>query len=184
MTLTYFSRSWGSILTWKLSIFACKHDNSTNISRIGPKLIPWMCLKNILVKFRRWMTLTYFSRSWRSVSTWKFEIFACKHDNSTNISCIGPKLIPCMYLRNILVTFEDGWTWLIFRGHRGRFQHEKFAIFTCKHDNFTNISRIGPQLIPCMYLRNILLTFEDGWTWLIFRGRRGRFQHENCHFRL
>ena len=31
--------------------FACKHDNSTNINRIGPKLIPWMYLKSVLVKF-------------------------------------------------------------------------------------------------------------------------------------
>ena len=31
--------------------FACKHDNSTNINRIGPKLTPWMYLKSVLVKF-------------------------------------------------------------------------------------------------------------------------------------
>ena len=31
--------------------FACKHDNSTNINRIGPKLMPWMYLKSVLVKF-------------------------------------------------------------------------------------------------------------------------------------
>ena len=36
-------------------------------------------------------------------STWNFEIFACKHDNSTNISHIGAKLIPWMYRRSVLV---------------------------------------------------------------------------------
>ena len=153
------------------------------------------------------MTLTYFSRSWGSISTWKFAIFACKHDNSTNFSHIGLKLIPWMcFLRSVLVKFEDGWPWPIFRGHGGRFQHEnlqfslvntiaqqilvalgpnlyhgcvlrvswlslqmgdiertqisrswgsismwKFAIFSCKHDDSTNISRIGPKLIPWMY---------------------------------
>ena len=34
--------------------------------------------------------------------------FACKHDNSTNIRRIDPKLIPWMYLRSVLVKFEDG----------------------------------------------------------------------------
>ena len=34
--------------------------------------------------------------------------FACKRDNSTNISRIMPKLIPCMYLRSVLVKFNDG----------------------------------------------------------------------------
>ena len=33
---------------------------------------------------------------------------ACKHDNSTNINCIGPKLIPWMYLRSVLVKLENG----------------------------------------------------------------------------
>ena len=40
--------------------------------------------------------------------------FACKHDNSTNIRRIDPKLIPWMYLRSVLVKFEDGWPWPIF----------------------------------------------------------------------
>ena len=34
--------------------------------------------------------------------------FACKHNNSTNIRRIDPKLIPWMYLRSVLVKFEDG----------------------------------------------------------------------------
>ena len=34
--------------------------------------------------------------------------FACKHDNSTNIRRIDSKLIPWMYLRSVLVKFEDG----------------------------------------------------------------------------
>ena len=47
MTLTYFG-GHGVNANMK---FACKHDNSTNINRIGPKLIPWMYLKSVLVKF-------------------------------------------------------------------------------------------------------------------------------------
>ena len=47
MTLTYFG-GHGVNVNMK---FACKHDNSTNINRIGPKLIPWMYLKSVLVKF-------------------------------------------------------------------------------------------------------------------------------------
>ena len=119
---TQISRSWGSISTCKFAIFACKHDNSTNISRIVPKLIPWMCLRSVLVKFRKWMTLTYFSRSWGSISTWKFASFTCRHDSSTNISRIRAKLIPWIYHRSVLGRFEDGWPWPIFRGHGGRFQ--------------------------------------------------------------
>ena len=34
--------------------------------------------------------------------------FRLKHDNSTNISCIGPKVITWMYRRSGLVKFEDG----------------------------------------------------------------------------
>ena len=64
------------------------------------------------------MTLTYLSRSWGSNSTCKFSIiFAYKHDNSINISRIGHKLIPLMYLKSVLVKFEDGWPWPIFQGH-------------------------------------------------------------------
>ena len=60
------------------------------------------------------MTLTYF---WGHRGQFKHEnlqFFACKHDNSTNINCIGPKLIPWMYLRSVLVKLENGWTWPIF----------------------------------------------------------------------
>ena len=35
----------------KIAIFACKHNNSININRIGPKLIPWMYARSVLVKF-------------------------------------------------------------------------------------------------------------------------------------
>ena len=38
----------------------------------------------------------------------KISIFVCKYDNSTNIRHIVPKLIPSMYLRSVLVKFEDG----------------------------------------------------------------------------
>ena len=48
MTLTFFEVTGVNL---NISIFACKHDNSTNINRIGPKLIPWMYLKSVLVKF-------------------------------------------------------------------------------------------------------------------------------------
>ena len=98
---------------------------------------------------------------------WKFAIFACKHDNSTNISHIGPKLIPCMYLRSVLVKFEDGWPWPIFRGHGVDFN---MKFFSCKHDNSINISRIDPKLIPWMYrdLKSVSVKFEDGWPWPIF----------------
>ena len=50
------------------------------------------------------------------------QFFACKHDNSTNINCIGPKLIPWMYLRSVLVKLENGWTWPICWGHRVDFK--------------------------------------------------------------
>ena len=43
------------------------------------------------------------------ISTCKCAMFACKHDNSTHISHIGPKLIPWMYRRSVLVKFEDRW---------------------------------------------------------------------------
>ena len=56
--------------------------------------------------------------------------------------------------------------------------HQHFAC----NDNSTNINRIGPKLIPWMYLRSVLVKFEDGWP--IFRGHGGRFQHENLQFSL
>ena len=38
-----------------------------------------------------------------------FEVMGvCKHNNSIDISRIGPKFIPWMYLRSVLVKFEDG----------------------------------------------------------------------------
>ena len=180
--LDLFFRSWGLISTWKLAIFACKHDNSTNISRIVSKLIPGMYLRSVLVKFEdRWPWPIF--RSWGSISTWKFAIFICKHDNSTHISHIGPKLMPWMYLRSVLVKFEYGWPWPIFRGHGGRFQHENLQ-FLHVNTITTNISHIGPKLIPWMYLRSGLVNLEAGWPWSIFRGHGGRFQHENLQYLL
>ena len=95
-------------------------------------------------------------------------ISACKHDNSTNNNRIGPKLIPWMYFKSVLVKFEDGWPWPIFWGHGGQFKTWKFTIFACKHDNSSNNNRIGPKLMPCMYLKSVLVKFEDGWPWPIF----------------
>ena len=159
------------------------------------------------------MNLTYFSRSWGLISTWKFPIFAYKLDSLTNISHIGSKLIPWMYPRSVLVNFEDGWLWPIFWGLGVRFSTWKFvlvntvtqqilvalgpnlchgcilgvswlsskmddidlffevmgvdfnmkiAIFAYKLDNLTNISRIGSKLIPWMYSRSVLVKFKDG----------------------
>ena len=49
--LDLFWRSQGQFKHENFSISACKHDNSTNNNRIGPKLIPWMYFKSVLVKF-------------------------------------------------------------------------------------------------------------------------------------
>ena len=102
--------------------------------------------------------------------------FACKHENSTNISDIVSKRIPWMYLRSVLVKFEHGWPWPIFEVMGVNLNMQ---IYTCKHDNSTNISRIGSKLIPWIYLRSVLVKFEDGWPWPICRGHGGWFQHEN-----
>ena len=93
------------------------------------------------------MTWTYFSRSWGSISIWKFAIFSCKHDNSTNISRIGPKRIPWMYLRSILVKFEDGWPWPIFRDHGGRFQHENSQFLLVNMITQQILVALGPNLL-------------------------------------
>ena len=50
----------------------------------------------------------------------------------------------------------------LFLSHRGQFKHENLQFFACKHDNLTNINRIGPKLIPWMYLKSVLVKFEDG----------------------
>ena len=173
MTMSYFSRSWGSISTWKFAIFACKHYDSTNISRIGPKLIPWMYIRSVLVKFE---------------NGWRWHIFRGHgsrlhenlHDNSTNISHIEPKLIPWMYPRSVLVKFKDGWSWPIIRGHGGRFQHANLKFFACKHDNSINISCIVPKLIPWMYFKSVLDKFEDLWPWPIFQGHDVNFNMVIC----
>ena len=60
----------------------------------------------------------------------------------------------------------------------------KFAIFTYKLDNLTNISCIGSKLIPWMYSRSVLVKFKDGWPWLVFRGHAGWFHHGNLQFSL
>ena len=53
-----------------------------------------------------------------------------------------------------------------------------------KHNNSTNFNHIGPKLIPWMYLRSVLVKFEYGWPWPIFRGHGVGFQHENVQFLL
>ena len=50
----------------------------------------------------------------------------------------------------------------LFLSHRGQFKHENLQFFACKHDNLTNINRIGPKLIPWMYLKSVLVKFKDG----------------------
>ena len=128
-----------------------------------------MYLRSVLVKFEDgwpwpigwpwpwWMTLTYFSRSWVSISTWKFAICICKHDNSTNISHIGSKLIPWMYLRSVLVKFEEGWPWPIFRGHGCRFQHENLL--------FVFVNMITRQILVTL-APNLYHGFISGVSWL------------------
>ena len=60
----------------------------------------------------------------------------------------------------------------------------KFAIFACKHDNLTNINRIGPKLIPWMYFKSVLVKFEDGWPWPIFEVTGVNLNMKICNFRL
>ena len=71
-----------------------------------------------------------------------------------------------------------------FWGHGGQFKHENFAIFACKHDNLTNINRIGPKLIPWMYFKSVLVKFEDGWPWPIFEVTGVNLNMKICNFRL
>ena len=92
------------------------------------------------------MDLTYFLRSWGSISTCKFAIFACKHDNSINISCIDPKLIPWIYLKGVLVKLEDGWPWPIFQGYGGRFQHENLQFSLVNTITQQILVTLGPSL--------------------------------------
>ena len=56
--------------------------------------------------------------------------------------------------------------------------------FACKHDNSTNINRIGPKLIPWMYLKSALVKFEDGWPWPIFEVTGVNLNMKICNFRL
>ena len=71
-----------------------------------------------------------------------------------------------------------------FWGHGGQFKHEKFSIFACKHDNLTNINRIGPKLIPWIYLKSVLVKFEDGWPWPIFEVTGVNLNMKIFNFRL
>ena len=99
-----------------------------------------------------------------------------------------------MYLRSVLVKFEDGELDLFLGGLRVTNPTIRLACpslcpsvrqhFACKHDNSTNIRGIGRKLIPWIYLRSVLVKFVDGWPWPIFRGYAGRFRHENLHFLL
>ena len=74
-------------------------------------------------------------------------------------------------------------TLTFFQDRGSLFQNENLPLFVCKHDNSTNISRIGPKLIPWMYL---------GVSWLsskmddldFFQGRGSPFKNENLHFLL
>ena len=56
--------------------------------------------------------------------------------------------------------------------------------FACKHDNSTNINRIGPKLIPWMYLKSVLVKFEYGWPWPIFEVTGVNLNMKICNFRL
>ena len=71
-----------------------------------------MYFKSVLVKFEDGWPWPIFEVT--GVNLNMKIISACKHDNSTNNNRIGPKLIPWMYFKSVLVKFEDGWPWPIF----------------------------------------------------------------------
>ena len=71
-----------------------------------------MYFKSVLVKFEDGWPWPIFEVT--GVNLNMKIISACKHDNSTNNNRIGPKLIPGMYFKSVLVKFEDGWPWPIF----------------------------------------------------------------------
>ena len=72
--------------------------------------------------------------------------FACKHDNSTNIRRIDPKLIPWMYLRSVLVKFKDGWPLTYFWGHGGQFKHENLQFSLVNTITQQILIALGPNL--------------------------------------
>ena len=86
----------------KICTFRCKQDNSINISRIDPNLYHG-CILGV-----SWLNskMDDLDLSFKFMTS-----IACRHDNSTNISCIepkliGPKLLPWMYLRSVLVKLD------------------------------------------------------------------------------
>ena len=44
--------------------------------------------------------------------------------------------------------------------------------------------RIGPKLIPWMYLKSVLVKFEDGWPWPIFEVTGVNLNMKIFNFRL
>ena len=84
-----------------------------------------------------------FYRPWNNPQLWCD--IAWKHDNSTNISRIGPKLIPWMHPRSVLVKFEDGWPWPILRSPGDRFQHENLQ-FSLENTITQQLVALGPNL--------------------------------------
>ena len=69
-------------------------------------------------------------------------------------------------------------TLIYFLGHGGQFKHENL------HNNLTNINHIGPKLIPWMYLKSVLVKFEDGWPWPIFEVTGVNLNMQIFNFRL
>ena len=130
------------------------------------------------------MTLTYFSRSWGSISTWKFAIFTYKLDKLTNISCIGSKLIPWMYSRSVLVKFKDGWPWLVFRCHGGWFQHGNLQFSLVNTITQQILVALGPNLNHGCILRMTWLSSKMDDLDLFFEVLGVRFQHANLQFVL
>ena len=110
MTLTYF---WGHGGQFKHDNFQFSLVNTITqqiLIALGPNLYHG-CIWRVSWLSSKMDDLDLFLRSRGSILTWQFAIFACKHDNSTNINRIGLKLIPWMYLKSVLVKFEDGWPW-------------------------------------------------------------------------
>ena len=241
MTLTYF---WGHGVNVNMK-FACKHDNSTNINRIGPKLIPWMYLKSVLVKFE---------------DGWPWPIFEVTGVNLNMtlqfslVNTITQQILIALGL-NLYHGCISRVSWLslkmddhdLFWRSRGQFKHENFqfplvntitqqtrqsemadlarratSVCTKFHRdrlrngwditlwNFAktrtnkqthrqtwalqylalplwgrgNNNRIGPKLIPWMYFKSVLVKFEDGWPWPIFEVTGVNLNMKIYNFRL
>ena len=93
MTLTYFWGHRGQFKHENLQFFACKHDNSTNVNCIGPKLIPWMYLRIVLVKLKM-DELDLYVEVIGLIS--KLNLFNYKHDKHVTQSILVA-LMPNLY---------------------------------------------------------------------------------------